>query len=81
MADEAIDQDRCEQHRAQEDLEPVRVDAGEDDALLDQSHNQRAEEGADGRPVPTGRAGPLPLRGTGEEVRDPACRVGSAGCR
>ena len=44
-----------EQHRAEEDLEPVGVEPGEDDALVDHAEDQRAEEGADDRAIAAGQ--------------------------
>lgn len=42
-ADGIVDQHRDHEHRAEEDLKPVGVDAGHHDALLHHAENQRAE--------------------------------------
>src|SRR3954452_20231344 len=49
LADRVVEQDGEQDHRADEELEPVRVHAGEEDSLLDHAEDQRAERGADHR--------------------------------
>ena len=53
--DPVVDQDRAEQHHAEEGVQPVAVPAGVDDALVDHAVDQRAERGADRRAVATGQ--------------------------
>src|SRR5919199_3877389 len=48
-ADPQIDQGGAEQHHAEEGLEPVRVPAGVDDALVDHAEHERPEDRADRR--------------------------------
>ena len=54
---------REQQHGAQEELEPVRVPAGIDDALVDHAEDERADQGADRGAVPAGEQAATDDRG------------------
>src|ERR671916_390179 len=51
LADKVVDQHGDEQHRAEEDLEPVGVDPGEEDSLAYHPEDERPEHRADDRTV------------------------------
>src|ERR671918_195595 len=53
-ADVVVEDHRDQQHAAQEDLEPVGVDAGVEDALAHGAEDQGTERGADHRAVAAG---------------------------
>src|SRR5947209_6307350 len=57
LAHEAVDQHRDQEHGAEYDLEPVRVDARENDALAHHAEKQRPEHRADGGAVAAGQEG------------------------
>src|SRR5215475_4764307 len=65
-AHELVGQDREQQHRAQEELEPVGVPAGVDDSLGGHPEDERAERGADHRAVPAGEQAAADDRGDDE---------------
>ena len=54
-ADIVVDQNGEQDDEAEEDLEPVGVDAGVEDAHLDKAEDQRAEQHADDRAVAAGQ--------------------------
>src|SRR5690606_15646683 len=47
LADVVVEDHRQDQDHADEDLEPVAVDSGHDDPLLDHGEGERADGGAD----------------------------------
>src|SRR5918996_6401762 len=63
VLDIQVQHDREQQHRAEEELEPVRVPAGEHDALGGHAEDERAHRGADRRAVPAGEQAAADDRG------------------
>src|ERR671915_776395 len=63
VLDVEVQDDREQQHRAEEELEPVRVPAGEHDALGGHAEDERADRGADRRAVAAGEQAAADHRG------------------
>src|SRR5919201_6664815 len=58
VLDVQVDHHREQEHRAEERVEPVRVEAGEHDALGGHAEDERADRGADRRAVAAGQQRP-----------------------
>ena len=54
VAEAGVGDDGEQQHRSEEELEPVRIPAGVDDALVGHTEDERTDHGADGGAVATG---------------------------